>query len=128
VNGTTLHYVSGGQGPALLLIHGFPENWSAYARIMHCGPLQDEGWGVLTQLTLPGGGKLSVYEPRHARPKAMSAKAAPANNAGRSRANPAAGKADGHRRSERGGRSADMRERPPPEISGPACVVAYGSR
>jgi pimeloyl-ACP methyl ester carboxylesterase len=34
VNGTTLHYVSGGQGPALILIHGFPENWSAYAKIM----------------------------------------------------------------------------------------------
>jgi pimeloyl-ACP methyl ester carboxylesterase len=34
VNGTTLHYVAGGQGPALILIHGFPENWSAYARIM----------------------------------------------------------------------------------------------
>jgi pimeloyl-ACP methyl ester carboxylesterase len=29
-----VHYVSGGQGPALILIHGFPENWSAYARIM----------------------------------------------------------------------------------------------
>ncbi len=34
VNGTTLHYVAGGQGPALILIHGFPENWSAYAEIM----------------------------------------------------------------------------------------------
>ena len=34
VNGTTLHYVAGGQGPALILVHGFPENWSAYAKIM----------------------------------------------------------------------------------------------
>lgn len=34
VNGTTLHYVAGGQGPALILLHGFPENWSAYAEIM----------------------------------------------------------------------------------------------
>lgn len=34
VNGTTLHYVIGGQGPALILLHGFPENWSAYAEIM----------------------------------------------------------------------------------------------
>jgi pimeloyl-ACP methyl ester carboxylesterase len=34
VNGTTLHYVIGGKGPALILIHGFPENWSAYAKIM----------------------------------------------------------------------------------------------
>jgi hypothetical protein len=36
-----------------------------------CSPVQDEGWGLLTQLTLPGGGKLGIYEPRHARPKAM---------------------------------------------------------
>lgn len=34
VNGTTLHYVVGGQGPALILMHGFPENWSAFATIM----------------------------------------------------------------------------------------------
>jgi hypothetical protein len=33
-----------------------------------CGPPRDQGWGVLTHLTLPGGGKLGVYEPRHARP------------------------------------------------------------
>jgi hypothetical protein len=35
-----------------------------------CGPVQDEGWGLLTQLVLPGGGKLGVYQPRHPRPKA----------------------------------------------------------
>jgi hypothetical protein len=29
VNGIILHYVSGGQGPALILLHGFPEDWSA---------------------------------------------------------------------------------------------------
>jgi hypothetical protein len=37
-----------------------------------CGPVQNQGWGLLTQLTLPGGGKLGVYQPRHARPKPMS--------------------------------------------------------
>jgi hypothetical protein len=37
-----------------------------------CGPVQDMGWGLLTQLTLPGGGKLGVYQPRHARPKPMT--------------------------------------------------------
>jgi hypothetical protein len=36
-----------------------------------CGPVQNPGWGVLTHVMLPGGGKLGVYEPRHARPKAM---------------------------------------------------------
>jgi hypothetical protein len=35
-----------------------------------CTPVRDEGWGLLTHLTLPGGGKLGVYQPRHARPKA----------------------------------------------------------
>jgi len=36
-----------------------------------CGEVQDMGWGVLTQLTLPGGGKVGVYQPRHARPEPM---------------------------------------------------------
>jgi hypothetical protein len=40
-----------------------------------CAPVQDQGWGRLTQVTLPGGGKLGVYEPRHARPKTARAKA-----------------------------------------------------
>ena len=38
-----------------------------------CGPVQNQGWGLLTQVTLPGGGKLGIYQPRHARPRAMSA-------------------------------------------------------
>jgi pimeloyl-ACP methyl ester carboxylesterase len=34
VNGIRLHYVRGGQGPAVILIHGFPEDWSEYLAIM----------------------------------------------------------------------------------------------
>jgi hypothetical protein len=34
VNGTTLHYVRGGTGPAIILLHGFPEDWYAYHRIL----------------------------------------------------------------------------------------------
>ena len=34
-----------------------------------CSAIRDQGWGVLTQVTLPGGGKLGVYQPRHARPE-----------------------------------------------------------
>ena len=34
------------------------------------GPVTDQGWGLLTRLTLPGGGDLGVYQPRHARPEA----------------------------------------------------------
>src|SRR5262245_5812174 len=33
-----------------------------------CDPVHDEGWGVLTSVRLPSGGKLGVYQPRHARP------------------------------------------------------------
>src|SRR5882672_6712313 len=31
-----------------------------------CAPVLDAGWGLLTQVTLPGGGKLGIYQPRHA--------------------------------------------------------------
>ena len=39
------------------------------ARSLVCTPVADRRWGLLTELTLPGGGKLGVYEPRHVRPK-----------------------------------------------------------
>jgi hypothetical protein len=39
-------------------------------RSVACAPAQNLGWGVLTQVTLPGGGKLGVYQPLHARPRA----------------------------------------------------------
>lgn len=28
-------------------------------------PVSDEGWGLLTSLSLPGGGSLGLYQPRH---------------------------------------------------------------
>jgi len=34
VNGTTIHYVRGGKGPPLVLLHGFPQDWSEYRAIM----------------------------------------------------------------------------------------------
>ncbi|HMJ04745.1 MAG TPA: hypothetical protein VK474_00685 [Chthoniobacterales bacterium] len=40
-------------------------------RQIKCDPVQDQGYGLVTALTLPGGGKLGVYQPRHARPEAM---------------------------------------------------------
>jgi pimeloyl-ACP methyl ester carboxylesterase len=33
-DGTVLHYVRGGTGPAVLLLHGFPEDWYEYRKIM----------------------------------------------------------------------------------------------
>lgn len=40
-------------------------------RKVRCAPVQDRGYGLMTAVTLPGGGTLGVYEARHARPKAM---------------------------------------------------------
>ena len=40
-------------------------------RHIACGPVQDLGWGLLSHVTLPGGGRLGIYQPRHARPKPM---------------------------------------------------------
>jgi hypothetical protein len=42
-------------------------------RNIACAPVQNQGWGLVTRLTLPGGGKLGIYQPRHARPKPMDA-------------------------------------------------------
>ena len=47
-------------------IHTFAKRMKGYE--IECAPVHDAGWGLLTQITLPGGGKLGVYEPRHARP------------------------------------------------------------
>ena len=33
-----------------------------------CTEIADRGWGLVTQITLPGGGRLGVYQSRHARP------------------------------------------------------------
>ncbi len=33
VNGITLHYVRGGKGPAIILVHGFPWEWAEYRSI-----------------------------------------------------------------------------------------------
>jgi hypothetical protein len=32
-----------------------------------CSPIHEERWGLLVQVTLPGGGRLGVYEPKHPR-------------------------------------------------------------
>jgi hypothetical protein len=42
------------------------------AHVVECEPVKDQGWGLLTHITLPGGGKIGVYQPRHARPPAMN--------------------------------------------------------
>ena len=49
---------------------------------IRCSAVQDMGWGRLVQLTLPGGGKLGVYEPRHGRPASMPVAKKAARKAG----------------------------------------------
>jgi alpha/beta hydrolase fold len=34
VNGARIHYVTGGSGPALFLLHGFPQDWYAWHKVM----------------------------------------------------------------------------------------------
>ena len=38
------------------------------ARGVACSDVQDLRWGRLTNMTLPGGARVGVYEPKHARP------------------------------------------------------------
>jgi hypothetical protein len=41
-------------------------------RDVACTPIQNAGWGLVTRVTLPGGGSIGVYEPRHVRPEPMT--------------------------------------------------------
>jgi hypothetical protein len=36
-----------------------------------CSRIQNREWGLLTEITLPGGGKLGAYQPSHARPETV---------------------------------------------------------
>jgi catechol 2,3-dioxygenase-like lactoylglutathione lyase family enzyme len=47
-------------------VHAFISSMAA--RGVACSAAQDLRWGLLTQVTLPSGGTLGVYQPRHARP------------------------------------------------------------
>ena len=35
---------------------------------VECSPVDEQRWGSIARLTLPGGGKLGVYQPKHASP------------------------------------------------------------
>jgi catechol 2,3-dioxygenase-like lactoylglutathione lyase family enzyme len=39
---------------------------------VRCSPVQDQGWGLVTTLELPGGDELGLYEPRHDTALALS--------------------------------------------------------
>ncbi|HVP40192.1 MAG TPA: hypothetical protein VMS93_13525 [Candidatus Saccharimonadales bacterium] len=94
-----LPHVDAGEGwlifglpPAELAVHPAPRNnvhefyllcsdvlafvGSMRKQGVSCGPVQSRSWGRLTQVRLPGGGKLGVYEPHHPRPKPSRGRAA----------------------------------------------------
>lgn len=41
---------------------------------IRCSKIEVQPWGKLIRITLPGGGKLGVYEAMHARPKGIASK------------------------------------------------------
>ncbi len=47
-------------------INQFVNEMSNYKIV--CSVIENQSWGLLTYLTLPGGGKIGVYEPKHLRP------------------------------------------------------------
>lgn len=52
-------------------IHQFVEEMKKHN--IECARIKSQAWGLLTEITLPGGGKMGVYQPRHARPTPMKA-------------------------------------------------------
>ncbi|HVZ91243.1 MAG TPA: hypothetical protein VG843_06305 [Rhizomicrobium sp.] len=73
-----VHDSSNGDGHELFLM---VEDMDAFAKAMREAgvsytPPANRGWGTLTSITLPGGGRLGVYQPHHARPRGKPAKTA----------------------------------------------------
>jgi catechol 2,3-dioxygenase-like lactoylglutathione lyase family enzyme len=38
---------------------------SLRSKKVECGPVHEERWGSLTSISLPGGGKIGLYQPKH---------------------------------------------------------------
>ena len=66
-----------------------------------CEPVQNQGWGLLTHLTLPGGGRLGIYQPRHARPKPMGTGKSAKKSQKKAAKKPASGTANEARKTKR---------------------------
>ena len=66
-----------------------------------CEPVQNQGWGLLTHLTLPGGGRLGIYQPRHTRPKPMGTGKSAKKSQKKAAKKPARGTANAARKTKR---------------------------
>jgi catechol 2,3-dioxygenase-like lactoylglutathione lyase family enzyme len=42
------------------------------AKGVSCGTVRDERWGQITTLSLPGGGTVGLYQPKHPKPAGRS--------------------------------------------------------
>jgi pimeloyl-ACP methyl ester carboxylesterase len=62
VNGIRMHYVEAGQGPPLLLLHGFPETWYAWR---HQIPVLAEHYHVIAPDLRGYGHTLSGLQREH---------------------------------------------------------------
>jgi catechol 2,3-dioxygenase-like lactoylglutathione lyase family enzyme len=38
------------------------------AKQVACSPIEEQRWGSITRVTLPGGGKIGIYQPKHPSP------------------------------------------------------------
>jgi hypothetical protein len=38
------------------------------AKNVACSAVEEQRWGSITRVTLPGGGKIGIYQPKHASP------------------------------------------------------------
>ena len=38
---------------------------SLQSKKVECGPVHEERWGRVTTISLPGGGKIGLYQPKH---------------------------------------------------------------
>ncbi len=54
---------------------------SLEARGVAATPVSEQGWGLLTRVNLPGGGKLGIYQPRHASPPTRASRTGPTGRA-----------------------------------------------
>jgi hypothetical protein len=41
---------------------------SMKAKNVACSPVEEQRWGSITRVSLPGGGKIGVYQPKHPSP------------------------------------------------------------
>jgi hypothetical protein len=66
-----VHPAEGESSHALYLMCDDVEDFVAEMteRGLRCAPVTNQGWGLLTEVSLPSGAKVGVYQPRHKRPK-----------------------------------------------------------